>query len=412
MTSGPLVLEIILYLAVAHVILRWLRGTVRDVSFASINVGACFYLFLDFHHGFKATMFGIYLAMVLVMYVAMRTLSDKGGWRTGVAFLCPIFFLVIVRYMPPATAGGVIGFLHGTYKDTSSGSLAPYLIGLSYLAFRCSYLVLEVRNGTVPKPGLWRYLGFAFFLPTMPVGPINNYSHHERGFALNAPPIDYALAGMRVLVGAVKYLFLGTLCNQLSYSGLLLDDHYHPVIDLPIACVFFYLFLYCNFSGFCDMAIGASALIGIPVRENFANPFAARNIRDFWNRWHITLSHWMRDVVFSPLSKKLARVMGVNEAVAVTILLVFLLVGIWHGVGWNYAVYGLIHGVGVASNHYYTLGLKKWLGRDGFKAYNANPYIHGAAVAITFTYVAASNFFFANTFPEMRQIFSSLKWQW
>ena len=101
--------------------------------------------------------------------------------------------------------------------------------------------------------------------------------------------------------------------------------------------VFYYLYLYCNFSGYCDMAIGAAGLIGIPVAENFNNPFAARNVKDFWNRWHITLSSYMRDVVFAPLSKNLVRAMGpayANHAIALTITVVFLLVGVWHGVGW------------------------------------------------------------------------------
>ena len=176
--------------------------------------------------------------------------------------------------------------------------------------------------------------------------------------------------------------------------------------------VFYYLYLYCNFSGYCDMAIGAAGLIGIPVAENFNNPFAARNVKDFWNRWHITLSSYMRDVVFAPLSKNLVRAMGpayANHAIALTITVVFLLVGVWHGVGWNYFIYGALHALGVVTNHYYTIGLKKWLGRDGFKAYNENRWIHALAVTLTFAYCAASLMFFANTLPQIRQIFDAMR---
>jgi D-alanyl-lipoteichoic acid acyltransferase DltB (MBOAT superfamily) len=160
------------------------------------------------------------------------------------------------------------------------------------------------------------------------------------------------------------------------------------------------------------MAIGAAGLIGIPVPENFQDPFAARNMREFWNRWHITLSQYMRDVVFSPLSKFLARVMGpsqVNQAVALTIMVVFLLIGIWHGTGWNYAVFGLLQGVGVITTHYYTLGLKKWLGRDGFKAYNANPWIRAVGVVVTFCFFSATLFFFANSPKDISEIISVLR---
>ena len=104
-------------------------------------------------------------------------------------------------------------------------------------------------------------------------------------------------------MGAVKYEFLGNLCNQLTYSGLLLDDH--PTIGW--ICRWQWCFITCFstaiFPAFATWPSARQRLIGIPVPENFDNPFAARNVKDFWNRWHITLSAWMRDVVFSPLSK-------------------------------------------------------------------------------------------------------------
>jgi D-alanyl-lipoteichoic acid acyltransferase DltB (MBOAT superfamily) len=209
------------------------------------------------------------------------------------------------------------------------------------------------------------------------------------------------------MVGYVKYQWLGNFFGQLDYGSLLLDDHLHHWLDLPVAMLFFYLYLYLNFSGFCDMAIGAAGLVGIPVPENFDNPFAARNVKDFWNRWHITLSVWMRDVVFSPLSKFLVGKMGIqlaDHAIALTITGVFLLVGIWHGVGWNFAAFGAAHALGVVANHYYTIFLKKKLGREKFKAYNENRWIRAAAVGLTFGYCAASLFLFANTFPQMKEI--------
>jgi D-alanyl-lipoteichoic acid acyltransferase DltB (MBOAT superfamily) len=88
---------------------------------------------------------------------------------------------------------------------------------------------------------------------------------------------------------------------------------------------------------------------------------------------------------------------------------VFLLIGIWHGVGWNFAAFGAVNSIGVVATHYYTIALKRWLGRDGFKAYNANRWIHAGAVAVTFCYVSVSLFFFANSFAEMEDIFHSLR---
>jgi len=408
---GPLA-AILLYLAAARLVLKLLGGVPRHAAFALLNV-AGFYWF--FYHGSDARyrpIFLLYLTLVLVLYLAMRIFSGRAGWQPWLAFAAPLLALVCVRYVPASLFAQWSGGLKAVLWRNPDFAFSSCFFGLSYLAFRTSHLVLEIRNRVVPRPGFWEYLGYCFFLPTMSVGPINPFSNYRRAFDTAPPGIPAGRAALRVLVGLVKFQFLGTVFSQLGYSALFLDGRLHHWVDFVVAVVFYYLFLYCNFSGFCDMAVGAAGLIGVPVAENFQNPFAARNVKDFWNRWHITLSLYMRDVVFSPLSKFLVRLAGpanANHAIALTILAVFLLVGVWHGVGWNYAAFGAAHALGVVVNHYYTLGLKKWLGRDGFKAYNSNRWIHAAAVAATFCYVAASLFFFANTFPEMKNILSSLR---
>jgi D-alanyl-lipoteichoic acid acyltransferase DltB (MBOAT superfamily) len=392
---------LVIYTVACRLIMRLLDGHWREILFAVSNLTGV-YMFLFYGRPNHST-FLIYLALVCFQYLMLRAFAEKKGNLPWLAFFTPIAALVVVRYGPIA----------GLPKDPGLAWMSGLsLVAISYLAFRASRLVLEVRNGAVKQPTFCEYLNFCFFLPTMPVGPINTYANFRRGFEEKPWDVPAGRAALRILVGLVKYQLLGSLCSQLGYAPLLLDDHPHPWIDLPIAMLFYYLFLYCNFSGFCDMAIGAAGLIGIPVPENFDNPFAARNVKDFWNRWHITLSHWMRDVVFAPLSKYLVRLFGpanADHAIVLTILVVFLFVGIWHGVGWNFAAFGTMHALGVAANHYYTIFLKKRLGREKFKAYNENQWIHALAVAGTFCYCGASLFFFANTFPGMKQIFSVLR---
>lgn len=399
-------------------LLLGMRGRGRDAAFALLNLAAVYlFFFWGKDHRFKllfTLMFLGYVVLVSLQYMLMRFWSRRAGWLPWAAFLTPILFLVLIRYTPVVELSRFISAsVHDVLLRNPQLSLAWVFVGFSYLAFRTSHLVLEVRNGVVPMPGYWRYMSFAFFLPTLSVGPINPYSQHVLAFeGTERPQIPLGAAALRVLVGAVKFAFFGPLLNTLTYSGLLLDGHPHHWIDLPIAAFAYYLFLYCNFSGFCDIAIGGAGLMGIRVAENFDNPFAARNIKDFWNRWHITLSQYMRDVVFSPLSKTLVRVMGpthANHAIALTILVVFLLVGVWHGVGWNYAAFGLMHGLGVAANHYYTVALKQRLGKERFAAYNRSRLIHASAVVLTFLYVTASLFLFANDWEAMKDIFSMLR---
>ena len=405
MDSLPIVIGLLTYVIAARLVLRLLTGGVRECVFSALNLAAVYGLLFYGHNSYYTLRFGVYLVLVAWQFLMLRQFANRGGRLPWLAFFAPIAALIFFRYLPASFFRVMVSTVGLKFPGI------PSMVGLSYLAFRCSRLVLEVRNGVVQKPSFCEYLNFAFFLPTMPVGPINTYANFRRGF-VERYDVPFGRAALRILVGLVKYQFLGNLCNQLTYSGLLLDDHPHHWMDLPVAMLFYYLYLYCNFSGFCDMAIGAAALIGIPVPENFDNPFAARNVKDFWNRWHITLSTWMRDVVFSPLSKFFVGKFGIklaDHAIALTITIVFLLVGIWHGVGWHFAAFGAAHALGVVANHYYTIFLKKKLGRDGFKAYNENRWIRAIAVALTFCYCAASLFLFANTFPEMKEIFAVLR---
>ena len=393
------------YIGLGRLVMQRLAGTVRELLFAGLNVGGVF-LFLFYGGKEHYTLrFVIYLALIVGLYLLVRLFAARRGLWPWLAFAAPIAALILFRYVPGEWYVALGHALGKTWRGV------PQMIGISYLAFRCSRLVLEIRNGTVPTPTFLEYVNFAFFLPTMPVGPINTYANFRRGFA-ERYEVPVGRAALRILVGAVKYEFLGNLCNQLTYSGLLLDDHPHHWLDLPVAMFFFYLYLYLNFSGFCDMAIGAAGLIGIPVPENFDNPMLARNMKEFWNRWHITLSIWMRDVVFSPLSKFLVHRMGVklaDHAIALTITIVFLLVGIWHGCGWNFVAFGAAQSLGVVVVHYYTIFLKKRLGRDGFKAYNENLWIRIPATFFTFCYFATSLTFFACTFDQLKQIFNVLQ---
>ena len=155
------------------------------------------------------------------------------------------------------------------------------------------------------------------------------------------------------------------------------------------------------------MVIGASALAGIYVAENFDDPFLARNLQIYWQRWHMTLTAYLRDLVFTPLSKSLARILGpanIVHAIALSIITIFLMIGLWHGVAANFILFGLLQGLGVVTVHYYTLSLKRWLGRDGYARYMANPWIRGASTLLTFSYTCVGLFVFANPLPQMIEI--------
>jgi D-alanyl-lipoteichoic acid acyltransferase DltB (MBOAT superfamily) len=384
-------------------------GAARDGLFAAINLGAVFMVHFAGRDPRAILVFWVYLAAVVGMYPAMRFLAARPAYF-WLAFTLPILLMAGVRYTPTAWAAQELRGLQEVLRRNPDFSLAPYFLGVSYLAFRCSRMLIDVRNGA-PWPTFVQFLGFAFFFPVMSVGPIHRWTEHREALQNKSTfPVWQCL--QRIGIGLAKAVFLAGWVGQLAYSQMFFDGHLHSLVDLGIAAVAYYFYLYLNFSGYCDVAIGLAGLAGIPVPENFRNPLMARNLKEFWNRWHITLSDWMRDLVFSPLAKKLVTRVGpkyANHAIAGIILLVFVLIGVWHGKGWTFFIYGLLHGLGVVANYYYTLALKKHLSREEYLSYMANRWIEAVGILMTFCYAAGTLFFFANTPQQILVILHSLR---
>lgn len=415
-----LLVPFVVFPLVSAVLFRLPLSPVRTRLFALINIlcalalslltpmSGLYFWQLPAYLRIAVPVFGIYFAVVVLHFLVTRACAHKAGWVPWIAFLFPIAGMLVVKYVP-----GLSGPFAQTLDFIGKKTVTEFLIGISYMAFRLSRLVLEVRNGVVPAPTIWEYLSFAFFAPTLAVGPISRYGVFWE--SLQKPDRGKTPLGrsaLRMLVGLTKYLFLASMIEQLSYAGLLLDGHPHAWTDLPVAAVAFYIYLYLNFSGYCDMAIGASGLIGIQVEENFNSPFASRNIQELWTRWHMTLTSYMRDMVFSPLSKLLIRRFGPRatpHAIAASIFVVFLAIGAWHGLAWNFLVFGALHGLGVVTCHYYTIWLKKSLGKVGYGAYSNNLLIRTAGATATFLFMTATLFFFANDPGTMRAVQSVLK---
>jgi D-alanyl-lipoteichoic acid acyltransferase DltB (MBOAT superfamily) len=345
-----------------------------------------------------------YLLFVLGHFFLLR-ISDRQPSRHLLALAYPVACLIFLRYLLPALAGRF---------NLSNAASAEFglLIGISFMAFRLVRLSVDVRNGIAACPTLAEHTAFAFYAPTLAVGPISPYLLFASGVRRRDFNPATWIALKRIIIGACKFIFLSAIFARLSYPGLLSDGHPHGVVDLLVAGSSYYLFLYCNFSGFCDVVIGWSALMGIPLMENFDSPFRACNIKEFWNHWHITLSVLVRDLVFTPCSKWLIARFGprsTNHAIAASILLAFLVIGLWHGKEWGYLAFGLMHGLGVVAGHYYTVWMRFRLGRLRFQTYNRNPLVNAGARMVTFLYVSASFVFFPKYPLGFRLVLNGLR---
>ena len=236
-----------------------------------------------------------------------------------------------------------IGFRYANRLTGDSGFIFP--LGMSFYTFQAIGYLTEVyweeeKAERRPIDFLLYMLLFMKFLS----GPI------ERSADLlpqvrKLSPVSYSMMtyGLKlIVVGLVKKLVLADHIAP-YIDGVFSSMHTASGVQLLMACLLYPIELYADFSGYTDMAIGIGMLFGLKLSPNFAHPFAAQTTAEFWRRWHISLSSWVRDYLFLPLSS-FTRRWG-QWGVVASLMVTFIALGIWHGAGWTFAVYGLIQGL-------------------------------------------------------------------
>jgi D-alanyl-lipoteichoic acid acyltransferase DltB (MBOAT superfamily) len=267
------------------------------------------------------------------------------------------------------------------------------IIGLSFILFRQIHYVVDVKQGEIPEFTLWSYLCYQLNPFTLLAGPIQRYQRfHEDWQTLSpqyADPHAIRMALLRILVGVIKVAFIADGCLWLVFS---LPD------SLWVKIAYFYLYpayVYFNFAGYCDIVIAGASLTGVRVPENFERPYLARNMIDYWTRWHRTLSFWIRDYVFTPLYVAIARRRAelAPKLVFACYFVALFLAGVWHGATWNFVVFGLLNGVGVSAAKLWENWIVARHGRKGLRTYVASrPILVGARCA-TFHFVCLTMIF-------------------
>lgn len=214
-------------------------------------------------------------------------------------------------------------------------------LGISFYTFHgLSYVIDIYKNKVEPERNFINYAVFVCFFPLLVAGPIERATHLLP--QIRQPRIfDYkkAVDGLRqILWGLFKKLVIADNCA--GYADLIFNNyHDYQGSTLVLGVFFFAIQIYCDFSGYSDIAIGTAKLFGIDLLRNFSFPYFARSIPEFWRRWHISLTSWFRDYVYIPLGGNRA---GVWKK-ARNIFIVFIISGFWHGANWTFIVWGFLH---------------------------------------------------------------------
>ena len=234
-------------------------------------------------------------------------------------------------------------------------------LGFSYLAFELLHVVLERRRGGIENVSLVDLLAFVFFAPARIAGPIKRYPQFVAAVHDAEPSSENVYAGLlRILFGLSKKFFLADILSQ-----TVAESPWVSSTKQAWVIVFAYsLQIWLDFSAYSDIAIGLGRTLGIGIPENFRAPYVAKNIREFWERWHITLSQWVRDYVFTPAGRWLfgTPLRRVPIAIAViSYVVTFTIVGAWHGLTPGFLLWGVYHGALLSLYHVVRVKTPGWI---------------------------------------------------
>lgn len=226
-------------------------------------------------------------------------------------------------------------------------------IGLSFHTFQALSYIFEIYRGKQKAERQFSiYAVYVMFYPQLVAGPIERPQNVLPQFKVNHQ-FSWLLfyEGIRLMVwGFFKKV---VVADRLSiYVDILFNPQsdYHNYLNVIIGAVFFLIQIYCDFSGYSDIAIGAAKTLGIDLMVNFNRPLESKSISEFWRRWHISLSSWFNDYFFNSVSASTRR-WGL-EGIAIAVILTFALSGLWHGAAWTFIIFGLFHGIAIVFELY------------------------------------------------------------
>jgi alginate O-acetyltransferase complex protein AlgI len=225
-------------------------------------------------------------------------------------------------------------------------------VGISFFTFMGLSYVIDIFREKLDPYSPIDVAVFVCFFPHLVAGPIVRGSELlpqiRRSQKRNPRRIDFPRAAYLIFAGLFKKVVISSYVSSAIVDPVFGNPGLHSAPEALMATWGYAVQIYCDFSGYTDIAIGCALLLGFRFPENFNSPYIARSLQDFWRRWHMTLSFWLRDYVYIPLGGS----QGSDVTMYRNIMITMLLGGLWHGAGWTFVAWGGLHGIGQCTGHF------------------------------------------------------------
>ena len=332
--------------------------------------------------------FLIYEYMLIKVYLRLKI--EKNCDRVSIFVILSLVPLVISRILPILEIDYKYGFL-----------------GISYITFKVMQILVEIKDNMIKEVNFIDYLSFMIFFPTLSSGPIDRSRRFIKDIEKTISETEY----LDNLGKGIEYILQGLvykiILSQLIFDKInIISEATYTTKNLTIYMYLYGFYLFFDFAGYSLMAVGVSKIFGIDTPMNFNKPFLAKDMKDFWNRWHMSLSHWFRDFVFSRLvfamfKKKIFKSSLTTAMVAYIVNMT--LMGVWHGINFSYLLYGLYHGIILAITEYFQ--------KTKFYKNNKNKkWFEYSSIFITFNLVMFGFFIFSEKFVYILQVMGGRLW--
>jgi len=252
------------------------------------------------------------------------------------------------------------------------------------------HFIAESYKQKIVGLNYFNFLNYIFFFPAFISGPINRYNHFSEqldGKSGKGLKNDLSAGIERVIHGLFKKFVLCAIVYPyalINMTGSVAEFGFYKILLGLYAYTFYFYF---DFSGYSDIAIGSARIMGIELPENFNNPFLKKNIQQLWASWHMSLTRWLTDYVYWPLSKQLRKADYFRKRPVllsnISIIVTFIICGMWHGETSNFAVWGFYHGVGLAALNTYQK-YKRKIKSNVLRRYFVSPYSQYVGIVCTF----------------------------
>lgn len=286
-----------------------------------------------------------YFIGYILIYGYLKLRYKKGGQENKF-----MYYLFVLLAILPLCVGKVTGML-----TFSSMNIFQFL-GVSYLTFRVVQIIIEIYDGIIKEIRWSDYTDFLLLFSTFSAGPIDRSRRYiEDGNRVYQKKEYFELLGdgiFKILLGIVYKFILAAFASK----GMLFFETPKEFIPYVAYAYLYGLNLFFDFAGYSLMAVGVSYIFGIRVPDNFDKPFISKDIKEFWNRWHITLSFWFRDFIFSRFMMAAIRGKWFSARLTgatVGFLINMFIMGVWHGITVSYICYGVYHGILLAVTEVY-----------------------------------------------------------